>query len=86
MSMEYRSFGRGKERISVIGFGMGSIHKAANSKEIGSALELALDAGINFFDLARVATAWPPATIKSSHYTQATAPPAVTATPAVPSM
>ena len=51
-AMEYRTFPRGGERTSVIGFGMGSIHEAADEGEIEEALEVALDAGVNFFDLA----------------------------------
>lgn len=50
--MEYRTFPRGGERTSIIGFGMGSIHEAADEQAIEAALELALDAGVNFFDLA----------------------------------
>lgn len=52
MDMEYRIFPHGGERASVIGFGMGSIHEADDDREIESALELALEAGVNFFDLA----------------------------------
>lgn len=52
MTMEYRTFPHGGERASVIGFGMGSIHEASDEREIEAALELALDAGVNFFDLA----------------------------------
>lgn len=52
MAMEYRIFPHGGERASVIGFGMGSIHEAADEHGIEEALELALDAGVNFFDLA----------------------------------
>ena len=52
MTMEYRTFPHGGERAIVIGFGMGSIHEASDEREIEAALELALNAGINFFDLA----------------------------------
>ena len=52
MTMKYRTFPHGGERASVIGFGMGSIHEAADEREIEAALKLALDAGVNFFDLA----------------------------------
>ena len=52
MAMEYRTFPRGGERASVIGFGMGSVHEAGDDRRIEEALELALDAGVNFFDLA----------------------------------
>ncbi|GAA6488855.1 aldo/keto reductase [Gordonibacter urolithinfaciens] len=51
-AMDYRAFPRGGERASVIGFGMGSIHEAKNERAIEEALEVALDAGVNFFDLA----------------------------------
>lgn len=50
--MQYRSFPRGGERASIIGFGMGSIHEAADEQGIEDALELALESGVNFFDLA----------------------------------
>lgn len=52
MTMEYRRFPRGGELASVIGFGMGSIHEATDERAIEAALELAREAGINFFDLA----------------------------------
>ena len=38
MAMEYRTFPRGGERASVIGFGMGSIHEAADDRAIEEAL------------------------------------------------
>ena len=50
--MDYRTFPRGGERASVIGFGMGSIHEAGDERKIEEALEVALEAGVNFFDLA----------------------------------
>lgn len=49
--MEYRILPHGGEQVSVIGFGMGSIHESSGD-EIEQALDLALNAGINFFDMA----------------------------------
>lgn len=49
--MEYRKLPHGEEQISVIGFGTSSIG-AAGEKEIEAAMELALESGINYFDMA----------------------------------
>lgn len=49
--MEYRKLPHGPERISVIGLGMGSIHEG-DEAEIEKTVRLALDAGINYFDMA----------------------------------
>lgn len=49
--MEYRKLPHGEEQISVIGFGTSSIG-AAGSAELEATLELALEQGINYFDLA----------------------------------
>lgn len=49
--MEYRTLPHGKEEISVLGFGTSSIGMA-EPEEIEETLEMALEGGINFFDLA----------------------------------
>ena len=49
--MEYRKLPHGEEQISVIGFGTSSIG-AAGDAELEATLELALEQGINYFDLA----------------------------------
>ena len=49
--MEYRTLPHGGENISVIGLGMGSIH-LSSEKEIEDTVNLAIEKGINFFDLA----------------------------------
>lgn len=49
--MEYRKLPKSGEEISVIGLGTSSMG-ASGSKEMESLLELALDKGINYFDLA----------------------------------
>lgn len=48
--MEYRKLPKGEEQISVIGFGGGI--DGAGEKEALETVTAALDAGINFFDLA----------------------------------
>lgn len=49
--MEYRKLPRGSENISVLGLGTSSIGMAGE-KEIEAAMTTALEAGINFFDMA----------------------------------
>ena len=49
--MEYRKLPRGEEKISVLGVGTSSIGMA-EEKEIEAAISLALENGINYFDMA----------------------------------
>lgn len=49
--MEYRKLPRGGENISILGLGTSSIGMAGE-KEIEAAMTAALEAGINFFDMA----------------------------------
>ena len=49
--MEYRSLPHGSERISVLGFGTSGIGMAGE-KEIEAAMTMALENGINYFDMA----------------------------------
>ena len=49
--MEYRKLPRGGENISILGLGTSSIGMAGE-KEIEAAMAAALEAGINFFDMA----------------------------------
>lgn len=49
--MEYRKLPRGNEKISILGLGTSSIGMAGE-KEIEAAMTMALEAGINFFDMA----------------------------------
>lgn len=49
--MEYRKLPHGGEQISVLGFGTSSIGMAGE-KEIEAAMEMALESGINYFDMA----------------------------------
>ena len=49
--MEYRKLPHGQEEISVLGLGSSSIG-GAGEKEIASAAEMALEKGVNYFDLA----------------------------------
>ena len=49
--MEYRKLPKGSECISILGLGTSSIGMAGE-KEIESAMTMALEAGINFFDMA----------------------------------
>ena len=49
--MEYRKLPHGEERISVLGLGSSSVG-AAGEAEIAATVELALEQGVNFFDLA----------------------------------
>lgn len=48
--MEYRTLPHGGEKISVLGLGMGSI--SGTQEEITAAIDAAIKAGVNFFDLA----------------------------------
>lgn len=49
--MQYRELPHGGEKISVIGLGMGSIHEGSE-EEIEKTLKLALESGVNYFDMA----------------------------------
>lgn len=49
--MDYRKLPHGEEEISVIGLGTSSIG-AAGDKEIEAVMTLALEKGINYFDMA----------------------------------
>ena len=48
--MEYRKLPHGEENISVLGLGSSSIG-GAGEKEIAQAAEMAVENGINYFDL-----------------------------------
>ena len=48
--MLYRNLPHGGEKISIIGLGTSSLHEAG--KAAAKAVETALDAGINYIDLA----------------------------------
>lgn len=48
--MEYRKLPRGEELISTLGLGMGGIQKCPEG-EIQAIIELAIEHGVNFFDL-----------------------------------
>lgn len=52
MNMQYRKLPRGTEQISVIGMGMGSIHQNNSEEEIEQTVRLAMESGINYFDMA----------------------------------
>lgn len=54
--MEYRKLPHGEEQLSVLGLGTSSIGAAGN-KEIEATMHMALEAGINFFDMASADTA-----------------------------
>ncbi len=49
--MEYRKLPHGEERISILGIGTSTLGQAGE-KEIAATMELALEKGINYFDLA----------------------------------
>lgn len=49
--MEYRKLPKGNEQISVLGLGTSSI-QASSEKEIEETIALAIENGINFFDMA----------------------------------
>lgn len=49
--MEYRKLPKGNERISILGIGTSSIG-AAGEKEAREVMAMALEQGINYFDLA----------------------------------
>ena len=49
--MEYRKLPHGEEQISILGLGASSIG-ASGDKEIRATAELAMEKGINFFDMA----------------------------------
>jgi len=48
--MIYRKLPHGEEKISIIGLGMGSMHESSD-KEIEMTIRMAIEKGINFFDL-----------------------------------
>lgn len=49
--MEYRKLPKGNEQIGVIGLGTSSI-QASSEKEIEETIALAVENGVNFFDMA----------------------------------
>lgn len=49
--MEYRKLPRGEEQISILGLGNSSLG-ASGEKETQAAVEMALEAGVNYFDMA----------------------------------
>lgn len=49
--MEYRKLPHGGEKISILGLGTSSI-QAAGEREIEETISLAVEKGINFFDMA----------------------------------
>ncbi len=49
--MEYRRLPRGGEMISILGLGTSSIQQASE-KEIEETIRLAVENGINYFDMA----------------------------------
>ena len=51
MKMEYRKLLHGSEQISVLGFGTSSIGMAGE-KETEATMAMALEAGVNYFDMA----------------------------------
>ena len=51
MGMEYRKLPHGEEQLSILGLGTSSIGMAGE-REIAATLELALEQGVNFFDMA----------------------------------
>lgn len=51
MDMQYRKLPHGEEKLSIIGLGTSSIGMAGD-KEIEATVELALENGVNFFDMA----------------------------------
>ena len=50
--MQYRKLPHGTEQISVIGMGMGSIHQDNSEEQIEQVVRLAMENGINYFDMA----------------------------------
>lgn len=50
--MEYRKLPHGEEQISVIGLGNSSLTHEVGEKEIQAAVEMALENGVNYFDMA----------------------------------
>lgn len=49
--MEYRKLPRGNERISVLGIGTSAIGEISE-EEVIETIKMAMDHGINYFDLA----------------------------------
>ena len=54
--MEYRKLPKGGECVSILGLGTSSFGMAGE-KDIESAMTMALEAGINFFDMASAGAA-----------------------------
>lgn len=50
--MEYRKLPHGEEQISVIGLGNSSLTSQVGEKEIQATVEMALESGVNYFDMA----------------------------------
>ena len=51
--MEYRKLPHGEEQISVIGLGNSSLTSQVGEKEIQATVEMALESGVNYFDMAK---------------------------------
>ena len=71
--MEYRKLPHGDEQISIIGLGTSSI-QAANEKEMEETLLLAVERGINYFDMASAEAAPSPNTETKSTTRSTSAP------------
>ena len=50
--MEYRKLPHGEEQISIIGLGNSSLTSQVGEKEIQATVEMALESGVNYFDMA----------------------------------
>lgn len=50
--MEYRKLPHGEEQFSVIGLGNSSLTSQVGEKEIQATVEMALESGVNYFDMA----------------------------------
>lgn len=49
--MEYRKLPKGTEQVSIIGFGSSGLHESPENEAVKTVL-MAMDNGINYFDLA----------------------------------
>ena len=50
--MEYRTLPHGGEQISILGLGNSSLSAEVGEKEIQATVEMALEKGVNYFDMA----------------------------------
>ena len=50
--MEYRTLPHGGEQISILGLGNSSLSAEVGEKEIQATVEMALENGVNYFDMA----------------------------------